>query len=175
MKYGSKEFAFAEPFAAALISDAKFRSWLLKKTKFAEHADVATVPMEEMATRRGLSQTWWRSHYTERCRCEGCSGQETDILAIFAANDFRFALHVEVKQPDDRFPSGKNQGLNYALRANCWIKSPPVAVLTHTAAGTMLLCSGFKLKDYGDQAKAFESVVTFESLRLDFPNATASL
>src|SRR5271163_3840627 len=97
--YGSTEFAYAKPFADALVDDPAFRSWVLRRTKFAHLAEGSRLLSEEMKARRSSSSTnWWRSHYTDE---DG----ETDILAVFeAAAGFRFALHFEVKQPKDRFP-----------------------------------------------------------------------
>jgi hypothetical protein len=119
MLYGSIEFSYVEPFANSLVADPGFRSWVLRQTKFAAFAEEARLLHEEMRAQRNRgSATWWRSHFTEKCRCEGCSGQETDILAIFEeAMGMRFALHFEVKQPTDKFPISKDQGANYALRS----------------------------------------------------------
>jgi hypothetical protein len=174
MRYGALEFAYAELFADALVTDRAFRSWVLKQTCFSRFADEALPLHDEMLARRGKNvTTWWRSHYSEKCRCEGCSGQETDILAIFeAADERRFALHVEVKQPTDRFPPLKDQAANYGLRAKCWAASAPRAVLPHSDATTMLLCSRSKLREYASHIPRFGSVITFEDIRTIFPGAT---
>jgi hypothetical protein len=175
MRYGSLEFAYAAPFANALAEDETFRIWILRQTKFSRIAPRAKLLNREMRERRAKSaQNWWRSHFTEKCRCDGCSGQETDILAIFEGNPGeRFALHIEVKQPTDRFPPGKDQAKNYALRAQCWIKSPPKAILPHAEADTMLLCSASKLDEYTPHLPAFGAVVTFEEVAKQFPKAVA--
>jgi hypothetical protein len=165
--YGSKEFAYAEPFADALVDDPAFRSWVLRQTKFAVVAEGSRLLCEEMKARRSKSSTnWWRSHYTEK------SG-ETDILAIFEAPDgARFALHFEVKQPADRFPKDKDQAANCVTRADLWVKSAPKAVLPHTAASTVLLCSATKLKEYAPHLPKFGAVITFEQIACVFPKAT---
>jgi hypothetical protein len=167
-RYGSKEFAYAEPFADALVDDPAFRSWVLRQTKFAAFADGSRVLSKEMQARRSSSSAnWWRSHYTEK------SG-ETDILAIFEAPDgMRFALHFEVKQPADRFPTDKDQAANCADRADLWVKSAPKAVLPHKAASTVLLCSAKKLKEYAPHLPRFGAVVTFEEIARAFPKATS--
>src|SRR5689334_1556282 len=141
MRYGNLEFAYAVTIAEALADQDQFRSWVLSRSKFWESAANSRVLVEEMTAQRGkTAQTWWRSHYTEKCRCAGCSGQETDILAVFEnAAGKRFALHFEVKQPTDRFPSGKDQAANYQTRAACWIDNPPKSVIRHSAASTCLL------------------------------------
>jgi hypothetical protein len=174
MRYGSREYDFAAPFADALVQDVEFRTWVLSRTKFAEHADDAKLLHDEMAAARSAA-TWWRSHYTEVCRCEGCRGQETDLLAIFESSEgSRFAIHIEVKQPSDRFPTKKDQAANYVKRARCWIATPPRAVLPHADADTLLLCSEKKLGEYAAHLSKFGGVITFEELRARFPHATAA-
>ncbi len=177
MLYGSIEFSYAEPFANTLEADPAFRSWVLRRTKFAGFAESARLLHEEMQARRsGSSKTWWRSHFTERCRCQGCSGQETDILAIFEAmTSMRFGLHFEVKQPADKFPAKKDQAANYALRAKCWAASAPKAIVPHDDAATVLLCSTSKLTEYSPHLLKFGSVITFEEVAKAFPQATLSL
>jgi hypothetical protein len=172
MRYGSVEFTYAAPFANELALNAAFCSWVLQRTKFASDGNDARLLHEEMRTRRsGSSENWWRSHYTEKCRCEGCSGQETDLLAIFEAADAkRFALHVEVKQPTDRFSTKRDQAGNYALRAKCWATRAPAAVVPHSDAATVLLCSALKLDEYAPHAAKFGTVITFEGVAEAFPS-----
>ena len=174
MLYGSVEFTYAEPFANTLVADPAFRSWVLQRTKFSAFAEEAHVLHEEMrAQRSGSSATWWRSHFTEKCRCQGCSGQETDILAIFeTTTGTRFGLHFEVKQPTDKFPAKKDQAANYAIRAQCWAKSAPKAVVPHGDAATVLLCSASKLAEYAPHLPEFGSVLTFEEIARAHPEAT---
>lgn len=174
MLYGSLEYAYAEPFANALVSDAAFRAWVLRQTTFKAFAEEALVLHEQMRARRGKSSaTWWRSHFTEKCRCQGCSGQETDLLAVFEApSSLRFALHFEVKQPTDRFPATKDQAANYALRAKCWATLAPKAVLPHSDAATVLLCSAAKLTEFAPHLPKFGNVITFEDVAAAFPSAT---
>jgi hypothetical protein len=176
MLYGSVEFTYAQPFAEALAKDSAFRSWVLRRTRFVAFADGSRVLSDEMQARRSSgSANWWRSHYSEKCRCEGCRGQETDILAIFeAATGLRFALHFEVKQPADKFPRDKDQAANYAIRAKCWAKSAPSTVLLHADAATVLICSALKLKPYALHLPKFGNVITFEEIAPEFPKATLS-
>ena len=174
MRYGSHEFKYAQPFAEELAADPAFRSWVLQRTKFAKFADGSRVLSEEMQKRRsGGSANWWRSHYTEKCKCEGCTGQETDILAIFeCANGERFALHFEVKQPSDNFPTDRDQAANYRYRAECWVKRAPRAVLPHADAQTALVCSAQKLRTYALHIPKFDARFTFEEIAHSFPRAT---
>ncbi len=157
MRYGSVEFTYAEPFANALVEDPSFRTWVLRETKFSEFADEARILNDEMMALRNGATTSWRSHYTEKCRCQGCSGQETDILAIFEGiTGTRFALHFEVKHPRDKFPTNKDQAANYALRAKRWVDNPPQSVLPHEDAATVLLCSDSKLAERTTPAEVRE-------------------
>lgn len=175
MRYGSIEYGYAEPFASALATDPALRSWVLGQTKFQIFAGEARVLSDEMkAKRAATAENWWRSHFTEFCRCQGCSGQETDILAIFETSiGTRFALHFEVKQPADKFPKAKDQAANYAIRAKCWVASAPKAVLRHSDSDTVLLCSASKLSEYAPHLEKFGSVITFEEIAQAFPHATA--
>src|SRR5262245_18516517 len=98
MKYGSTEYLYAEPFARALVNDAAFRTWIIAQTEFSAMANAPLLHSEMRAWRGNASAEWWRFYSTEKCRCEGCSGKETDILAIFEhASTLRFSLHFEVK------------------------------------------------------------------------------
>jgi hypothetical protein len=174
MGYGDTERRYAEPFVQALVTDAAFRSWLLRQTEFADYADSARLLHEEMKQRRSaVSQTWWRSHFTEACRCAGCSGKETDVLAVFEAETgFRFALHIEVKHPGDMFRKDGIQSRGYPIRAKCWTTTPPHNVLPHHGATTLLLYSATKTERYAAHLPHFKTLITFESLKRSFPHAT---
>ncbi|MGY4618570.1 hypothetical protein ACVWZ4_003797 [Bradyrhizobium sp. USDA 4472] len=172
MGYGAKELIFAEPFANALVDDPAFRTWVLQQTMFCAFAD-ARLLHREMQMQRN-ARYWWRSHFTEACRCEGCSGQETDLLAIFEAETgFRFALHIEVKHPGDRFKEGGRQAAAYPVRAQCWATDghTPANVLRHSMATTALLCSQAKLAEYAAHVPHFATVLTFEEIKKCFPLA----
>jgi hypothetical protein len=166
VKYGAREFAYAKPFADALESSDAFRSWVLKQTEFARFADGARLLTEEMLAKRSPNATsWWRSHYTEKCRCAGCSGRETDLLAVFEAKSGgRFALHLEIKQPTDKFDPTKDQAAAYNIRARCWATKAPNNVVPHTLAATALLCSETKLEEYRPHLHHFGTIVTFEEV-----------
>jgi hypothetical protein len=84
----------------------------------------------------------------------------------------RFGLHFEVKQPADKFPTTKDQGANYALRAKCWATLAPKSVVPHGDAATVLLCSASKLTEYASHSSKFGSVITFEDIARNFPQAT---
>lgn len=168
-RYGPLECAYAAPIAEALVQNPKFRDWVIGHTKFAPVARHSRLLHEEMKAARKAS-TWWRSHFTESCRCEGCSGQETDLLAIFeTVEGQRVALHFEVKQPTDRFTPGGRQAANYQLRAKCWITKPPRSVLSHERAATVLLCNEHGLAKFAEDVAHFDAVITFEQIRLNFP------
>ena len=164
MGYGEREYFYAKPFADALVDHHAVRSWVLSKTGFAEHADTARLLHEEMAARRSTAaQNWWRSHFSEACRCDGDKGRETDLLAVFEGDGgFRFAIHFEVKHPGDVFHPG--QAAAYPLRAQCWATDgrTPKGVVPHSAATTALLCSRSGITKYASQLEYFGTVITFE-------------
>lgn len=174
MGYGEKELAASLPIAQALESNPTFRRWFLEHTEFAESAGEARLLSNEMrALRSKSSSTWWRSHYTESCRCLGCRGQETDLLAIFeCAEATRFAVHIEVKHAGDSFRDNGSQAEAYPIRALCWASRPPKRILPHSKATTMLLCSAARLMDYSNHPQQFKTVMTFESIEAAFPGLT---
>jgi len=169
-RYGDIEWEYARPIAEALASSPQFKTWLLSQTRFAPLAENAVLLHEEMKMKRSATaETWWRSHFTEKCRCEGCSGQETDLLAIFQSDEMRFALHVEVKQPKDNFRKEKDQSRNYALRAACWARAAPAKVLDHDDADTLLIFSEKRRQDYSKEIEEFGASVSFEDIWGAFP------
>ena len=171
MGYGAIELMYAEPFANALVDDPAFRAWVLQQTMFSTFAD-ARLLHREMQMQRN-AKYWWRSHFTEACRCQGCSGQETDLLAIFETETgFRFALNFEVKHPGDRFKQDGRQAASYPIRAQCWAGRTPAKVLPHSMATTALLCSDTKLIEYAAHISHFASVFTFEEIKRRFPGAS---
>jgi hypothetical protein len=170
MKYGSTEYLYAAPIARALIDDEAFRKWVLWKSDFAEFSD-ASVLHEEMAVHRGnATAEWWRFHYTEKCRCAGCSGKETDLLVVFESKSgVRFAIHFEVKQPKDKFKADGIQSRGYPLRAECWVANPPRNVLPHHRASTGLFFSENKRDEYASHLSNFRTLITFEEIERGFP------
>jgi len=170
--YGATELLYAEPFAKALVEMPEFRVWSLGKSKFRSCANQVRLLHREMLARRSKSaKYWWRSYYTEACRCFGCSGQETDLLAIFeTSHALRVAIHFEGKHPRDVFKK-PNQAAAYPERAKCWAAqgNTPKKVLPHDDAGTALICSKSKLTEYGPHLRYFDSIFTFEEIAEKFP------
>ncbi len=174
MRYGSVEWAYAEPIARALQESAEFRRWFLNQTRFGIHARNAVLLHEPMKSQRSASaESWWRSHYTEKCRCPGCSGQETDLLAVFDSAGTRFALHVEIKRPGDSFPAHKDQAGNYRLRAACWARQAPAAVLPHNDADTILVCAESQMAEFAPHLSKFGAALTFEVIAQALPQGCA--
>ena len=168
MKYGALEYAYAAPIADALLNDAAFRDWFVGRTKLADLGPARVLADDMKARRSKAAADWWRSHYSEKCRCDGCRGQETDMLVVLEFDGGeRAALHIEVKQPTDVFKTG--QGRAYAARAACWIKQPPNAIVPHTKATTLLLCLGSRLQSFGAEPQEFDTLVTFEDIEGRFP------
>jgi hypothetical protein len=141
-RYGSEEYRYARPLADGLVADPAFRTWFIGRTVFREYADTSRLLHDEQMQRRAASaENWWRSCWTMSCACGDCRQRETDLLAIFQTqDDYRFALHVEVKSPGDRF--GVDQAADYVRRAACWTgrERAPRTVLPHDAATTVIVC-----------------------------------
>jgi hypothetical protein len=171
--YSHIEHRYAEPFAEALADDAGFRDWVLGKTKFADRGVCRVLCSEMRAIRTNPQAPWWKNHFTNSCNCFGCGGRETDIFAVLEdERGFRFGLHVEVKQPKDRFNPLSRQAERYKARAECWSKSAPPTILAHSDAATVILCSEEKLKAFAAEIELFDVPITFEEIRREFPNAT---
>jgi hypothetical protein len=172
-RYGEHEWRYAEPIAGALEREPSFRAWFLRQTNFHEHADYARLLHEEQKIRRSASaETWWRSYWTTRSYSHfaECGERETDLLAVFEVpSGFRFALHVEVKAPGDRF--GLEQARDYGRRAVCWKGRgrEPGTVLPHDEAGTVLCCSASFASLYPRESQLFDSVVLHEDTKRWIP------
>lgn len=177
-RYGANEYRYARPIAEAPEEDSSFRVWFLSQTRFASHAATAKLLSEEQkATRSPNAENWWRSYFAGSSypfKSE-CGERETDLLAVFeATTGLRFALHIEVKSPGDKF--GVQQARDYGRRAKCWSGTgrAPGTVLSHEEASTVL-CSerGFAEKRR-PEAELFDAFVSFEDIaaRLrSFPDA----
>jgi hypothetical protein len=171
VKYGSIEYQYAEPIAKGLIEDSAFRRWVLSKSKFSDSSDARVLNEEMKDYRRNPTAEWWRFYFTEGCRCLGCSGKETDILAIFEdAAGLRFAMHFEIKQPKDKFKADGIQSRGYPLRAECWVDRPPPRVLPHQDASTGIFFSEAKTTEYAPHLDSFQTKITFEEIERDFPH-----
>lgn len=169
--YGHKEHVCADAFATALRDDPDFLQWVLAQTPFAGRDGVRVI-CDEMIAKRPKAKFWWKNYWAGRCKCFGCSGSETDVFLVFEdVSSRRFALHVEVKQPTDRFDSAKRQGERYRARAACWARAAPPKVPDHEEAGTILICSMTKLDAFADEVSKFDATITFEAIAPRFPNA----
>jgi hypothetical protein len=170
MKYGSVEYQYAAPIAHALVNDAEFRSWVLSRSPFADLSAARILDKEMRAHRGNATAEWWRFHFTEKCRCDGCGGKETDILAVFEEGGQRFAIHFEIKQPKDKFKADGIQSRGYPLRAACWAAKPPAKVLPHKFASTGIFFSEGKSGEYREHLTHFEAQITFEEIEEKFPH-----
>ena len=169
MRYGSVEYQYAAPLARALVVDPDFRAWVLSRSIFGDFADARILDTEIQKHRGNSTAEWWRFHFTERCRCDGCSGKETDLFAIFESKSgLRFALHFEIKQPNDTFKSDGIQSRGYPLRAQCWANKPPARVLPHQTASTGIFFSEKKRDEYKPHLLHFKTQITFEEIERDF-------
>jgi hypothetical protein len=172
--YGHKEHVYAEAFANALRDDPDFLKWVLGQTPFAGRDGVHVI-WDEMITKRPKAKFWWKNYWTGSCKCLGCSGSETDVfVALQDVSRRRFALHIEVKQPTDRFDPAKRQGERYSVRAACWARAAPATVPVHAEAGTIILCSETKRVNFTAEIQYFDACITFEEIARTFPNATVA-
>jgi hypothetical protein len=72
VRYGRHEKRWAGPVAEALAEDAAFRTWILRRTRFAEFASTARLLNEEMLAKRSKgAKSWWASHFMEACGVAG--------------------------------------------------------------------------------------------------------
>ena len=177
MRYGAREYRYARPLAEALQVNQQFRRWFLGRTEFASYQDSAILLHEKQRLVRSPSaENWWRSYWVGSAyqfKSE-CGERETDLLAVFEVEDeMRFALHVEVKAPGDRF--GVEQARDYNRRARCWAGAGrnPRTVLPHDMATTVLCCEARFGERCAVEASHFACVVTFEEIAEhlgDFPD-----
>lgn len=146
-KYSPKEFLYARPIANELVVSGTFRNWFLAGTRFEKLAKTARPLIEEQERLRTTanSKRWfWFNYWCPRdasCECRGEKGIETDILLIFEAEGrARFAVHVEIKLPQDTFLPG--QAESYPRRGRCWLTDTgrPRTVPPHTDFVTVLVC-----------------------------------
>jgi hypothetical protein len=121
MKKKVSEDQLCMTFANELSSNEVFRNWVLDRCGFsADIDDCRLLLQEQLDQRTSPNAPWWRHWFTEACRCDGCSGKETDIFAVFERSKWqdRFALHIECKLTNGSFTP--NQAPGYRLRAQCW-------------------------------------------------------
>ena len=164
-KYGEEEVRYARPIAAGLQNNPSFRLWFIEQTSFAQYALIARLNDEEQkALRTPGTLTWWRSYWTMKasCHCGNCRERETDLMAVFSNPDgYRFALHVEVKGPHDRF--SLDQARDYRSRADCWKgrERAPKRILPHDKASTVLICDDKFKQDNRVHLDFFDTIITF--------------
>jgi hypothetical protein len=170
--YARNEKKYSAPLADGLRLNVCLRTWILRQTKFAAHADSARLLDAEMMRCRTVKATnWWASHFRTDCDCFGCKGgKETDLLAVFEGKaGFRFSLHFEIKHPGDQFKIAQRQPDAYKIRAACWIARAPSTVLPHQDAETILICSPSRLHNYNTHAARFDRAISIEQIAEAFP------
>ena len=167
-RYGANEWLYAQPLADALVTDVDFRAWFLQQTVFSAQAREARLLWEEQQLKRTSSaENWWRSHFawTRYPYLSECGSRETDLLAVFETPlGFRFALHIEVKAPGDKFR--RHQALDYSRRASCWAGAgrAPHTVPEHDVASTVLCCPANFAIAHSADVQHFASLVTLEEI-----------
>jgi hypothetical protein len=175
--YGYLEHQFAAPLAETLATNSAFRAWLLQRTKFADRGESRILLDEMRALRTTRDAPWWKNYFTGSCDCFGCAGgRETDVFAVLEdVKGTRFALHIEIKQPSDRFSPKARQAERYRARAECWASSAPRTIPSHSEACTILVCSETKRGSFAAEIMGFDHCLTFEEIALSFPNATVPI
>lgn len=145
--YSDLELKYARPIAAALAGDRDFRKWLLEGTSFADVAAEARHDADlqrRLRVRPTMINPYWFNYWCGKdrsCACRVGTAIETDILMIFEASDARkFAVHVEVKRPNERL--GLGQAEPYPRRAACWAdqQTRPKRIPAHSDFVTVLAC-----------------------------------
>jgi hypothetical protein len=146
-KYSELELQYARPLATGLIEDPSFRAWLLAGTHYGQLAAEARHDADlqrRTRARPAMTNPYWFNYWCGKdrdCDCRIGTAIETDILLIFeAADGERFAVHVEVKRPNEQL--GVGQAITYPRRAACWANSAtrPSRVPDHSGFVTVLAC-----------------------------------
>lgn len=165
--YAHEEYRYAAPIADELARDHLLREWVLSKTRFMARRNTRVLT-EAMQARRSKTAIWWRTNF-RICDCQGCTGgRESDIFAVLEDDaGGRFALHIEIKNPNDSFHSG--QAERYPIRAACWVTKPSRTILPHADAATVAIVGETHLTRFAADLRHFELVLTFEQIHQLFP------
>lgn len=156
-------------FADKLASDESFQNWLLNQCGFSSDIGYCRLMhQEQLDLRSSDTAPWWRHWFTEKCRCDGCSGKETDIFAVFERSEWRdrFALHIECKLAGATFTSPM-QAPGYRLRAECWAGKARFLYYKHYA--TVLLAPKEFLERESEAAKFFDYHLSFTAVAEHLP------
>lgn len=141
--YGVIEHSYCEPVAEALACDVNFAKFFMTRAGKGGWADSFNCQKDEQARLRTSGDYWWKNVFCHegRCECPNLRGREIDILAVFERTDGnRLGMHIECKQPTDRFSAG--QAARYRERLLCWTKDGkgPRTIPKHHSAVAILIC-----------------------------------
>jgi len=147
---------------AAFAEEAKetplFSEWLIRATKFADHATGARLLHEEQRTIRPRKHWWrhWWCHVPELNK-----DRETDIFLVYEkADGSRFACHVEAKLGKGRFEVGQAEG--YEVRARHMANNPKY--LNYSEYETILIAPQSFMNRYAAECSHFGVCISFEDL-----------
>lgn len=140
--------------ADALVASQHVRRWFLIRSGFRDRAD-ARLLWEEQALRPAVA--WWRHWW---CNLPDGSQSETDLFAVFAQDDARFAVHVECKKLGRAFQP--RQAESYRTRADFMLGKPKY--LSHSEARTVFLAPEAALRNHAVEARMFDARISFEDI-----------
>jgi hypothetical protein len=169
--YGHIEHCYCAPVAEALAKDHSFASFMLDRTGIMGWQGDFRCMKREQAQLRKTAKFWWKNVFCPEstCKCESLKGREVDILVVFARNDgARLGLHIECKNPDDRFRVG--QAENYRDRLSCWTQPGrgPRTIPAHEIAVSLLICDRDN-KHSSNDINQFNGIVYFDEIAQRLP------
>jgi hypothetical protein len=169
--YGRIEHGYCAPVAEALATDFSFANFILSRTGLVDWHDNFRCLKNEQSQLRKSAKFWWKNVFCSEstCKCEGLKGREVDILAVFERVDgARLGLHVECKNPRDRFHVGQAHG--YRERLACWTQPGrgPRTIPQHELAASLLICERNNKHSVSD-INQFDGVVYFDEIAARLP------
>ena len=153
------EDQLCEIFADGVRDSSELRFWLLRKTKFARHADECRLLDEEQMSVRPRKRWWrhWWCHVHELAK-----DRETDIFMVFEVKSpfKRFAFHVENKLANSKFEEGQAEA--YKPRGRQMLNQP--AYLSHSDFQTVLLAPQNFRDRNTEKADLFDVFIAYEDV-----------
>lgn len=166
------ELELDRAFADKVAAYPDFLRWVLRQTQFHELADNLLLLHKEQAEAkpRKKPENWWRHWW---CRLEDGSESETDIFLVLkiSNSEERVALHIEDKPPHGKFTPG--QSMNYKRRAKFMANKEQY--MNYSKFTTMLLAPKTFIEENTDEAKHFDSLLSYEAVSTFIPLFAKSL
>jgi hypothetical protein len=169
--YGHKEHLYCEPVAEALASDMAFARFFIERAKVTDWDEDFFCLKSEQLRLRSKALFWWKNVFCSEysCQCSNLKGTEVDIHVVFEQSDGkRLGLHIECKNPDDRFHSG--QSARYRERLSCWGQPErgPKTIPRYDKAASILICERNNSHNPTDLAE-FDGVIFFDEIQKWIP------